>query len=138
MGRSHAHAQRVCSACPLPVLDSGAQERSSFDVVVDCTGTPAGLQAALGLVKPRGLIVLKSTYASGSDGARDLDLSALVVKEIRVVGSRCGPFAVALRFLSSGKINPLPLLAAEYPLAQADLAFQAAAKPGALKILIRP
>jgi len=105
---------------------------SAYDLVVEATGTPAGLDLARRAVEPTGRIVLKSTYAD----AQPLNLSPLVVDEITVVGSRCGPFAPALRVLQQGLVDPRDLIEARYPLAQALDAFEHAARPGALKVLV--
>ena len=102
------------------------------DVVVECTGHPAGFEAALRLVRPRGTIVLKSTYA----GPLTTDMSQVVVDEIRVVGSRCGPFAAALRLLQAGLVDPQPLVDAVLPLAQGPAAMAYAAQPGVSKVLL--
>jgi alcohol dehydrogenase len=104
------------------------------DVVVDCTGTPDGFADTLDLVRPRGTVVLKSTYA----GTPQADLTRIVVNEIRMVGSRCGPFGAALRLLEQDLIDVQPLIDARYPLAEAVQAFEHAAQPGALKILLAP
>ncbi len=101
-------------------------------VVVDCTGTSEGFSASLGLVRPRGTIVLKSTYT----GLPQVDLARVVVNEIRLVGSRCGPFDVALRALENGLIDTAPLIEGRYPLSAGLEAIQTAAKPGTLKILL--
>jgi threonine dehydrogenase-like Zn-dependent dehydrogenase len=103
------------------------------DVVVECTGNPQGLFEARRAVRPRGTIVLKSTY----HGEARVDLSALVVDEITLVGSRCGPFAKALPLLAGGGLDVSDLVAAVYPLEQAGEALAAAARPGALKVLVR-
>ena len=103
---------------------------SSFDVVVDCTGNPGGLALARGLLRPRGRLVLKSTFAADAP----LNLSALVVDEIQLVGSRCGPFAPALRLLERSLVETEPLIAGHFPLRDGLRAFQAAA--GRLKILL--
>ena len=76
-----------------------------LEVVIDATGTPSGLDAAMKLVRSRGTIVLKSTYA----GKADTNLSAIVVNEVTVVGSRCGPFEPALRLLSRGLLDLPPI-----------------------------
>ena len=68
----------------------------------------------------------------------DVDLAPLVIHEIQVVGSRCGPFAPALRLLASGRVDPTDLIDAEFPLDKAVEAFACAAGPGALKVLVRP
>jgi threonine dehydrogenase-like Zn-dependent dehydrogenase len=113
----------------------GAQRSArSFDLVVECTGRAEGFQAARRLVRPRGTLVLKSTYP----GSTAVDLSGLVVDEIRIVGSRCGPFPAALRLLSRGLVDVTPLIEAEYPLDDGLAAFEHAARPGALKVLVRP
>jgi alcohol dehydrogenase len=104
----------------------------SFDVVVDCTGSPAGLEAARRLLRPRGRLVLKSTYA----GAVRVDLSVLVVDELTLVGSRCGPFAPALRLLEGRLVETAPLIADVYALDDGLAAFEAAQH--ALKILLKP
>src|SRR4029079_18279843 len=85
---------------------------SSFDVVVDCTGQPSGLATARSLVRPRGRLVLKSTFAAESG----LNLSRLVVDEVQLLGSRCGPFAPALRLLDRGLIQVQPLVAGQFSL----------------------
>lgn len=107
---------------------------SSFDLVVEATGNEAGLATALRLVRPLGRIILKSTFADHPQ----IDLSRLVVDEITVIGSRCGPFAPALRLLAQGKINVRALIEAEYPLSQGATAFDHAARPGVRKVLLRP
>ena len=106
----------------------------SFDLVVEATGNDAGLAHSLRLVRPRGTLVLKSTFA----GQAHVNLTKLVVGEITVVGSRCGPFAPALRLLERGAVEVRPLIEAEYPLTDALAAFEHAARPGVRKILLRP
>jgi len=103
------------------------------DVAVECTGNPEGLELARRAVRPRGTIVLKSTY----HGRPAVDLSAVVVDEITLVGSRCGPFAKALALLASGRLDVSDLVAAVFPLDQAADAFAAASRPGMLKVLVR-
>jgi threonine dehydrogenase-like Zn-dependent dehydrogenase len=105
-----------------------------FDIAVECTGNPAGFDLARRALRPRGTLVLKSTYA----GALTLDASSLVVDEITVVGSRCGPFAPALALLAGGAIDVLPLVQARYALGDALAAFAHAQRAGALKVLIEP
>jgi len=109
-----------------------ALEPREADLVVECTGHPDGLELARRAVRPRGTIVLKSTY----HGKAEVDLARFVVDEITLVGSRCGPFAPALELLASGRVDPRPLVEARYPLAEAVAAFEHAARPGALKILV--
>jgi threonine dehydrogenase-like Zn-dependent dehydrogenase len=100
-------------------------------VVVECTGNPEGLERARRAVRPRGTIVLKSTYP----GAATLDLSSIVVDEVTLVGSRCGPFGKALALLADG-LDVSDLVSAVYPLPEGEAAFAAAGRPGMLKVLL--
>jgi threonine dehydrogenase-like Zn-dependent dehydrogenase len=106
----------------------------TVDVVVECTGKPEGFWTAQQLVRPRGTLVLKSTY----HGLVEADLSAVAVNELRIVGSRCGPFPAALRLLAMGLVDVTSLIEAEYPLAKALAALEHAGRRGALKVLVRP
>ncbi len=106
----------------------------SFDIAVDCTGNPAGFDVARRALRPRGTLVLKSTYA----GNLSFDASALVVDEITLIGSRCGPFAKALNILEQQKVDISYLIQAEYPLSKALDAFAHAQRKGVLKVLINP
>jgi threonine dehydrogenase-like Zn-dependent dehydrogenase len=101
-------------------------------VIVDCTGTAEGFADALTLVEPRGSIVLKSTYV----GIPQADLTRVAVDEIRVIGSRCGPFDAALRLLEAGVIDVDSLIEARYPFDQALTAMEHAGQKGVLKILL--
>jgi threonine dehydrogenase-like Zn-dependent dehydrogenase len=85
-------------------------------------------------LRPRGTLVLKSTYR----GEVTLALAPFVVDEITIVGSRCGPFAPALGLLERGEVDPLPLIARDYPLERAIEAMEEAARPGTMKVLLRP
>ncbi len=105
-----------------------------YDVAVEATGNPAGFELARRALRPRGALVLKSTYA----GRAALDLSRVVVDEQRLVGSRCGPFGAALRVWQRGLIDPQPLIEAVYPLERALEALEHAARPGVFKVLLRP
>jgi threonine dehydrogenase-like Zn-dependent dehydrogenase len=102
------------------------------DVVVDCTGSESGLATALELVRPRGTIVLKTTIA----GAQTLSLAPVVVDEISVVGSRCGPFERALDALAHGLVDVRPLISARFDLSDGVRALSRAAEPGVLKVLL--
>jgi threonine dehydrogenase-like Zn-dependent dehydrogenase len=104
-----------------------------YDVVVEATGSPAGLPFALDLVRARGTLVLKSTFQDNVS----FNPSRIVVDEIHVLGSRCGRFEAALALLEAGRVRLAPLIAGEYPLAEGVAAMDAAARPGALKILLR-
>src|SRR5436305_14976593 len=102
------------------------------DMVVECTGSPQGLEMALRLVRPRGTVILKSTVAA----ATTLHLAPIVIDEIRVQGSRCGPFAPALRALSQGLVNVQPLISARYTLNEGVKAFEHAGERGVLKVIV--
>jgi alcohol dehydrogenase len=104
----------------------------SAHVVVDCTGTAEGFAEALDMVRPRGRIVLKSTYA----GLPQADLTRVVIDEIQLIGSRCGPFAAALRLLEVGLIDVASMIDAHYPLERVDEAFAYAQRAGMLKVLL--
>jgi len=105
-----------------------------YDIVIEATGSPSGFELARRAVRPRGTLVLKSTYRDSVN----VNLSSLVVDEISLVGSRCGPFEIALRLLEQKAVDPTPLIDAEYPLDRAIEAFELAHKPGVLKVLIHP
>jgi threonine dehydrogenase-like Zn-dependent dehydrogenase len=105
---------------------------SRFDFVIEASGSPAGFQLALDLIRPRGAIILKSTFR----GAAPLDTSRIVVNEISVIGSRCGRIENALRLLESGGVDLEPLISREYQLAGAVEAMAEAERPGTLKVLL--
>ena len=110
-----------------------AEQRA--DVVVEVTGAAQGLQEALRLVRPGGVIVQKSTYAGGRF---DLDTNRVVVDEITIVGSRCGPFPRAIAALHAGAVVVDALIDARYPLSQGVEALAFAQRPGVLKVLLVP
>jgi alcohol dehydrogenase len=105
----------------------------SYGLVVEATGSPSGLALAQRLTEPRGMLVLKSTF----HGAAPVETWPIVVKEITVVGSRCGPFAKALALLRSGQVDPTPLIARTFPLAEAEKAIQFAQQRTVMKVLLK-
>ncbi len=107
---------------------------SEFDVVVEATGTPEGFAEARQLVRSRGTIVLKSTYHR----AVDANLTRVVVDEVTLVGSRCGPFAPALRLMEQRLVEVTWLIQARYPLSDGLAAFERAGRRGTLKVLVEP
>ena len=109
-------------------------DRGGRDLVVDATGSAAGFALALAATNPRGTLVLKSTVAERPA----LDLAPLVIHEITVVGSRCGPFAPAIEALLNGRVHVRPLIEARRGLDEGVAALEMAARPGALKVLIDP
>jgi threonine dehydrogenase-like Zn-dependent dehydrogenase len=104
----------------------------SYHVAVDCTGNPAGFDLACKSLRPRGALVMKSTYA----GKLSIDASALVVDEITVIGSRCGPFQRAIDLLATDRVDVTPLIAAEYSLSDGLRAVDRAQQKGVLKVLL--
>lgn len=104
-----------------------------FDVAVDCTGSPDGIGFALQATKPRGIIVVKTTTAA----RRGLDLNSVVINEIRLLGSRCGPFPPAIQALEKKEIQVAPLISHVFAFDDALAGFQAATQKGCLKILFK-
>jgi threonine dehydrogenase-like Zn-dependent dehydrogenase len=107
--------------------------KENFRLVVEATGSPSGLRLAEEITEPRGTLVLKSTF----HGAAPVETWPIVVKEITVVGSRCGPFAKAIALLRSGKVDPTPLISRVFPLKDAAEAIQHAQEPGIMKVLLK-
>ncbi len=104
-----------------------------FDIAVECTGNSDGFSIARTALRSRGTMVMKSTYA----GELSVDAAAVVVNELTLVGSRCGPFAPALRLLAEHQIDVEPMIHAEYPLDEGIAAIQRAQQPEVLKVLLR-
>jgi alcohol dehydrogenase len=102
------------------------------DIVVEATGNAKGFAAARRIVRPRGKLVLKSTY----HGDLSLNMSMAVVDEVELLGSRCGPFAPALRLLEQKLVDVEPLIHDTFSLADGLAAFERAAAPGVLKVLL--
>ncbi len=109
-----------------------AQPHTLHDAVVDATGSADGLALAMALCRPRGTVVLKTTVA----GPVTVDLAPAVIHELRLVGSRCGDIARAVRALAEGRVDPRPLVAARYAFAAMPEAFARAATRGVLKVLV--
>ncbi len=133
VGRHEGHLSIAAEAGIATSLDS-AWDREPRDLVVDATGNADGFATAIAATRPRGTLVLKSTVADQTQAM----LATIVINEITVVGSRCGPFAPALAALQSGAIDPTPMIDSIHPLDDALVAFDAAKKRGSLKVLIRP
>ncbi|HEY2092351.1 MAG TPA: alcohol dehydrogenase catalytic domain-containing protein [Thermoanaerobaculia bacterium] len=127
-------ASLALTGCRLTVIgrEHGEIAPRSFDVVVECSGNADGFTLARNAVRPRGTIVMKSTYA----GDLTFNASALVVDEITLLGSRCGPFAPALQLLAERKIDPRPMIHARYSLNDVQAAFEHAQQPGVLKVIL--
>ena len=107
--------------------------REAYGLVVEATGSPRGLGFAQHLTQPRGTLVLKSTF----HGAAPVEIWPIVVKEISVIGSRCGPFAKAIALLRSGNVDPTPHITRTFALAEAERAMQFAQRGGVMKVLLK-
>ncbi|MFO0838476.1 MAG: alcohol dehydrogenase catalytic domain-containing protein [Phycisphaerae bacterium] len=128
-------ALQLCAALGVHAVHiSQAAPAADRDMVVECTGSPEGLRLALQMVRPRGTIVLKSTYKEPAN----VDLAPLVVNEIRMVGNRCGPFPAAIEMLHEKKIHVDELISATFPFSRGVEAFAAAADHANIKVLLRP
>ncbi len=128
----HDRKRALLRAAGISTIESKDVHERSYDIAVECSGNPDGFATARKAVRPRGTIVMKSTYA----GELTFNASSLVVDEITLVGSRCGPFAPALALLASGEIDPEPLIDAIYPIDEAVAAFEHAQKSGVMKVLV--
>lgn len=112
-------------------VSEGAPE-AEYEWVVDATGSPEGLRAAVKMTQPRGTVILKSTV----HGEVPIDAAAVVVNEITLVGSRCGRIEPALELLQRGTIDLSGMIADRMPLSEAPKAFAKAAQTGTLKVLL--
>ncbi|HIH68734.1 MAG TPA: alcohol dehydrogenase catalytic domain-containing protein [Candidatus Nitrosotenuis sp.] len=118
----------------LTKLGISEKNEHTFDVVIEATGSETGFTDTMRLVKPRGIVVLKSTIASKNK----LDLASAIVNEITFVGSRCGPFRPAIHALQTGMVTVDDLIDTVYPLEDLDNALAAARDPDKLKVFLRP
>jgi threonine dehydrogenase-like Zn-dependent dehydrogenase len=134
IGKHSAKLQRAGDSVRTTLLDDAlSSSAKSFDYVVDATGNPSGLETACKLVRPRGTICLKTTIAA----EHKLNLAPIVIDEINLIGSRCGPFEPAIEALVAGNFDVARLVDAVYPLDEAEAAFRHAAQKGAGKILLK-
>jgi threonine dehydrogenase-like Zn-dependent dehydrogenase len=132
----HQHKLEIAARRGIETIavDNARLRPREFDVVVEASGSAAGFNLALDLLRPRGTLVLKSTF----QGATDLNAARIVVDEISVVGSRCGRFAPALELLKANAVDVESLISEERPLADGLRAIERASEPGVLKVLLRP
>ena len=128
----HARKLELAAARGIATAALADLPAKSFDVVVEATGSADGMHAAMSLLRPRGTLVLKSTY----HGLLSLDAAPIVIDELTIVGSRCGPFERAIPALASGDVDPTPLIDAIMPLTDGVAALERAAQPGVLKVLL--
>lgn len=129
----HPLQRKLLAGRGIRLIDEADVLAWRYDVVVEATGSTAGFDLARKAIRPRGTFVLKSTYR----GEMKLNLAPVVVDEVTIVGSRCGPFEPALRLMERGDVDPTVLIAAQFGLADSVRAFAEAEKRGMLKVLVR-
>jgi threonine dehydrogenase-like Zn-dependent dehydrogenase len=129
----HEKKMRVVRECGIHTILLSDWRSRQADLVVEATGSAAGLSLAIETVRPRGMLVLKSTVAQN----HALSLAPLVINEVTVVGSRCGAFAPALRALAQRSVVVIPFINKVFSLKEGAAAVQHAARPGVLKVLLR-
>ena len=130
----YEHQKKILVERGIRIVSKEDVQPWRWDIVVEATGSPSGFSLARQAIRPRGLLVLKSTYK----GELSVNFSSIVVDEITIVGSRCGPFEPALRLMENGDVDPSVLITAEFKLDEAIQAFEHAAGPGVLKVLVSP
>jgi len=130
----HKHQQNLLKARGIKIISEEDIQPWRWDIVVEATGSPSGFSLARQAIRPKGTLVLKSTYK----GEINVNFSSIVVDEINIIGSRCGPFEPALRLMESKQVDPIVLIDSEYSLDNAVKAFEHAAETGVLKVLVNP
>ncbi|HWE84071.1 MAG TPA: alcohol dehydrogenase catalytic domain-containing protein [Terracidiphilus sp.] len=130
----HAKKLQISERAGARVEVTTALPAAAFDWVVDATGSSSGLDEAIRMTRPRGTVVMKSTV----HGPVSFDAAAAIVKEISLVGSRCGRFEPALELLKAGRIDVESMISDRMPLSRAPEAFARANERGALKVLLKP
>ena len=130
----HKRQQDLLKARGIRIISEEEIQPWRWDIVVEATGSPSGFSLARQAVRPRGTLVLKSTYK----GEMNVNFSSIVVDEVNIIGSRCGPFAPALRLMESKQVDPTVLIDSEFSLGEALKAFEHAAETGVLKVLVQP
>jgi threonine dehydrogenase-like Zn-dependent dehydrogenase len=128
----HSHVRDLLQARGIRVTSEEEIQPRRWDIVVEATGSPDGFNLARRAIRPRGTLIMKSTYK----GEMSVNFSPLVVDEITIIGSRCGPFAPALHLLERREVDPTVLITTQYRLADALRAFEHAAQAGVLKVLL--
>jgi len=129
----HREKLSILDGLGIKTMLAGGWFQRDFDYVVDCTGSGSGLQAAISLVKPRGTVILKTTVKE----RQSVDLNKLVIDEITVIGSRCGPFGPAIKALREGSIRVAPLVTRIFPIEEGIRALDLAARKGTIKIILK-
>ena len=115
-------------------IKENTPEGQGFDYVVEATGSPQGLDLAVNITRPRGVIAAKSTHGAPTT----FNYTLAVVKELRIIGSRCGPFKPAIKLLEEGRVNVKKLITGKYPLSEARKAFEDSLKRESIKIHLIP
>lgn len=128
----HSYQRDMLSARGIRSIAEADIQPRKWDIVVEATGSPDGFNLARKAIRPRGTLVMKSTYK----GEMNVNFSSIVVDEINIIGSRCGPFAPALRLLKKREVDPTVLISAQYKLEEILKGFDHAAQAGMLKVLI--
>jgi threonine dehydrogenase-like Zn-dependent dehydrogenase len=129
----HPRQKALLESRKIRLISEETIQPRRWDVVVEATGSVSGFEVARRAIRPRGIMVLKSTYR----GDMTVSWPPFVVDEITILGSRCGPFATALRLLESAQVDPAILIADQFPLANSLEAMAAAQQPGMLKVLLK-
>jgi alcohol dehydrogenase len=125
---------RLADITTVKVTSPVARRSNAFTLTVEATGSPSGLALAEQIAVPRGTLVLKSTF----HGAADVETWPIVVKELTVIGSRCGPFPRALVLLRAGRVDPRPLISRVFPLQDAAKAIRYSQQSEVVKVLLNP
>ena len=128
----HPLQQQLLAARGIKLISEDEIQPKKWDVVVEATGSPSGFDLARKAIRPRGILVLKSTYK----GDMSVNFSSIVVDEINIIGSRCGPFEPALKLLEKCEVDPSVLISDQFKLGESLKAFERAAQPGVLKVLL--
>lgn len=128
----HSHQQKILTDRHIRLIAEAEIQPRRWDIVVEATGSLDGFNMARKAIRPRGTLVMKSTYK----GEINVNFSSIVVDELTIIGSRCGPFDPALRLLEKNEVDPSVLIAKRFKLSEAVKAFEEAARPGMLKVLL--
>jgi threonine dehydrogenase-like Zn-dependent dehydrogenase len=130
--RSKLRLARLAGVATAHVNSKAMKSADRFTLVVESTGSPSGLAMAQRITVPRGTLVMKSTFHR----ATPVETWPIVVKELNVIGSRCGPFLPGLSLLRLGSVDPQPLISRVFDLQKAAAAIRYAQQPGVMKVLL--
>lgn len=130
----HRSQFEILEKLNIPAIRSDDIKKGVYDTVVEVTASSTGFDLAQYALRPEGKLILKSTYK----GNMELYMSSIVVDELHIIGTRCGPFPPALRLLNMRVVDPLPLIGEVFSLKDGLKAFEKAIQPGTLKVLLKP